>query len=234
MNERLPEGLIGIENSRVIVCEGSGDACLVHKLMDARGIQSCSIGYPNEKDAKSGGKDAIGLYIRNIKNWFFLHPEKALDRLAIVLDSDENPQAAFRLACKALEEAGIPAPNRAFSREHLEHLAVAVYLIPGLDEEGTPLKGTLEDLLLLAAFNNNPHYQGCLSTFIDCIGKAPTDKPNKLAKMRLSSLVGASFEPNPWAAVDKLLASRKSSNLIPLDSHHFDHLADFLAEFCKG
>ena len=110
--------------------------------------------------------------------------------------------------------------------------AAAVYLVPGLMLNGEQETGTLEDILLRAAFEKNPQFQGCLDTFIGCIGKAPELKSTKKAKMRLSALVGASFPSNPWASVDKLLASSKNE-LVHIDSIHFKPLDDFLAEFCQ-
>jgi hypothetical protein len=187
-------------------------------------------------DAGSGGKDAIGRYIDSISNWFSLHSERPLQGILILIDADDDPRSAFGLACKALQDAGLHAPSRAFACETGESkegnpVTVAVYLIPGPMQNGVQETGTLEDILLRAAFEKNPQFEGCLDAFIGCIGKAPELKSNKKAKMRLSALVGASFPSNPWASVDKLLASSKN-DLVPIDSIHFKPLGDFLANFC--
>jgi hypothetical protein len=237
MNQLLTPGLREIENPFVVVCEGSGDARFVFELLKIRQIESCSVGFPNEMDSRGGGKDAIGRYIESIFTWFTIHAAFPLRGVLIVLDADDDPHSAFDLACKALRDAGLHAPKKAFARETVEPkegnpVTVAVYLIPGLLQNGEQETGTLEDILLTAAFEKNPQFQGCLDEFIDCIGKTPELKSNKKAKMRLSALVGASFPSNPWASVDKLLASSKN-DLVPIDSIHFKPLGDFLAEFCK-
>jgi hypothetical protein len=237
MSQLLLPGLREIENPFVVVCEGSGDARFVFELLKIRQIENCSVGFPNEMDSGGGGKDAIGRYVESIFTWFAIHAAVPLRGVLIVLDADDDPNSAFDLARKALQDTGLPAPGRAFSLERDEaraaaSTAAAVYLVPGLMLNGEQETGTLEDILLRAAFEKNPQFQGCLDAFIGCIGKAPELKSNKKAKMRLSALVGASFPSNPWASVDKLLASSKN-DLVPIDSIHFKHLADFLVEFCK-
>jgi hypothetical protein len=231
MNERLPEGLQKIGNRFLIVCEGGGDASFLFELMNRRGIGDCSIGYPNPRDAKAGGKDAIGDYLVAISNFLKIHPEEQVLRIALVLDSDDDPGSAFAFARTALTSAGFPIPGAVFVPGKTAPLSTSVYLIPGIDEAAKPKTGTLEDLLLDAAYTKNPSSKSCLDSFIACIGKTPLN-PNKLAKMKLSSLVGASFEPNPWASVDPLLRDSRSLDLIPRDSPHFDHLAAFLKDFC--
>jgi hypothetical protein len=238
MSQLLSAGFEEIENPFVVVCEGSGDARFVFELLKTREVANCSVGYPNEKDAKGGGKDAIEAYLVAISTWFAIHPDKNLQGLMLLLDADDKPESAFRLACKAFKGAGFHIPSKAYSCESSikskdEFPAnVAVYLIPGMMQSGEQETGTLEDILLRAAFAKNPLYEGCLDAFLGCIGKAPEHQPNKRAKMRMSALVGASFPSNPWASVDKLLASSKN-DLVPMNSQHFSDLADFLAKFCR-
>jgi hypothetical protein len=231
MSQILSIGLKEIKHPFVVVCEGSGDARFVFELLRTRQVENCSVGYPNETDSGSGGKDAIGKYLRAISGWFAAHPEKVLRGILILLDADDNPDSAFELARKALQDVGFLVPGRPFLRALSDGFTSAVYLIPGIKQSGELETGTLEDVLLKAAFERNPQFQGCLDQFMGCIGKTVDVQPNKQAKMRMSALVGGSFPSNPWASVDRLLASSKN-NIVPIDSPHFKHLADFLAEFC--
>jgi hypothetical protein len=145
----------------------------------------------------------------------------------VVVDADDSPKEAFDLACLALRYAEYPVPDSAFSLKVENGFRTAIYLIPGVNESGT-----LEHLLLRSAFDKAPTAQACVDTLLECIGKTPIDKPNAVAKMKMSAFVAASFPKNPWATPGPLLQS-SDNDLIPLDSIHFKHLGDFLAKFCE-
>lgn len=146
--------------------------------------------------------------------------------LLVIVDADDSPQRAFDTACSALRFAQYPIPGSAFAFMDENGVRTAIYLIPGENETGT-----LEHLLLRAAFDSSDNSEPCIDSFLDCVGKAPDNEPNTLAKMKMSALVAAAFPSNPWATAGPLLQSGRNE-IVPIDSIHFKHLAEFLAEFC--
>jgi hypothetical protein len=145
----------------------------------------------------------------------------------------ERIESPFIVACEGFGDACLV--EQLLQRRQMENCRVgcpsrtkvAAYLIPGENQTGT-----LEHLLLQAKFAAEPSDEARVDSFLNCIGKAPLDKPDSLAKMKMSALVAASFPSNPWATVGPLLQSSKN-DLVPIDSPHFKPLGDFLAEFCK-
>src|SRR5262249_30850629 len=145
----------------------------------------------------------------------------ALLGLLIVVDADLDPTAQFKMASEALEANGFPKPTKPFSIEVHNGLRVAVFIIPGKDRTGT-----LEHILVEAAFRKNPKMGKCLDEFADCTGVIPTATENQQAKMKMSSLAAAYCIGNPWAS-DAMLWHSKG-NPVPIDSDLFHPLVDFI------
>jgi len=216
-----------IESQFIVACEGFGDVCLVEKLLQFKRIENCRVGCPSRTGVGGDGKDFLDKYLAAIALAANNDPVPTLRGLLVIVDADHSPQQAFEMACSALRYAEYPVPDVPFNSQDIGGFKVAVYLIPGENEIGT-----LEHLLLRAAYDSNPQNKVCVDSFLDCVGKAPKDDPSPLAKMQMSALVAASFPGNPWATPGPLLQSSKN-DIIAIDSIHFKHLGDFLAEFCE-
>ncbi len=91
--------------------------------------------------------------------------------------------------------------------------------------------GTLEHILLKAAFEKNPRLEMCLADFSTCIDGLKSAKPNARAKMKMSVIAAAFCEDNPWCSSNTLWHDK--SNPVPIDSHCFKHISDFLAAFAS-
>ncbi len=124
-----------------------------------------------------------------------------------------------------LSLATFPVPRSPFSIEGND-FRVAAYLMPG---EGKT--GTLEHLLLDAAFAKVASLQKCLDDFSTCTGALRSSKPNNLAKMRMSALAAAFCEDNPWCSANTMWSDKK--NPVPIDSACFNHIGDFLTRFAS-
>jgi hypothetical protein len=222
----LPHKVERIESPFVVACEGFGDVCLVEKLLQLEQIENCRVGCPSRTGVGGDGKDYLNRYLSAIALAANNDAVQMLRGLLVVVDADDNFHAAFDSACAALRYADYPIPDSPFAPREENGVRTAVYLIPGENETGT-----LEHLLLKAAFDTSKNSEVCVDSFLNCIGKTPEDKPNIRAKMQMSALVAASFPSNPWTTPGPLLQSSKN-DLIPVDSPHFKHLADFLKEFC--
>lgn len=223
----LPHKVEEIGAPFVVVCEGYGDVCLIDGLLQLNGIENCKVGCPSRTGTGGDGRDFLNRYLSAIAAVAGKSPENPLRGVLVIVDADEAPQRAFELACRALEFAEFGVPEHPFVANNAGGLKVAVYLIPGQDQTGT-----LEHLLLRSAFGKAPESEACVDSFMNCIGRAPKDTPNIVAKMKMSALLAGSFPQNPWATPGPLLQS-SDNDLVPLDSPHFKHLASFIAEFCR-
>jgi hypothetical protein len=226
MSHILPHKVERIEAPFVVACEGYNDVCLIDKLIDQCSITNCRIGCPSRTGVGGEGKDFLGQYLSALDFAARKDTQRTMRGLLLIFDADASPEKAFSAACNALKFAAFPIPDSAFTLKDENGIRTAVYIIPGVN-----VNGTLEHLLLQAAFDKAPTSKACVDAFLACVGKAPEDRPNCLAKMQMSAFVAASFPANPWATPGMLLQSGKN-DLISFDSGHFKHLADFLASFC--
>jgi hypothetical protein len=226
MNYILPHKVERIESPFIVACEGFADVCLIEQLLTLRSTENCRVGCPSRTGVGGDGKDYLNKYLSAIALAANNDTVPALRGLMVIVDADDAPEKAFDLACSALRFAQYPVPDSAFALKDENGVKTAIYLIPGENETGT-----LEHLLLRAAFDSSKNSEPCIDSFLDCIGKAPADEPNTLAKMKMSALVAAAFPGNPWATPGPLLQSSRNE-IVPIDSIHFKHLADFLAKFC--
>jgi hypothetical protein len=226
MSHILPQKVERIEVPFVVACEGYNDVCLIDKLIDQCSITNCRIGCPSRTGVGGEGKDFLGQYLSAIDFAARKDTQRTMRGLLLVVDADENPEKAFSAACNALTFAEFPVPDSAFALRDENGIRTAVYVVPGVDKEGT-----LEHLLLRAAFEKAPAGETCVDGFLACVGRSTHEKPNTIAKMKMSALIAASFPTNPWATPGMLLQSGKN-DLISFDSGYFKHLADFLAGFC--
>jgi hypothetical protein len=209
-----------------IVTEGMGDARFVNELLKFRRITNCSVGCPSRESSKGKtGKDAFPDYFASIQIARRRLNSTRLYGLLVVADADTNAQKAFRAITAALELAMFPTPKDAFSIEGNVFRA-AIYLLPG---EGRT--GTLEHLLLDAAFAKAANLQRCLDDFSTCTGALRSSKPNNLAKMRMSALAAAFCEDNPWCSANTMWSDEK--NPIPISSACFNHIGEFIARFAS-
>lgn len=219
----LPPELVSLPHPFVIVTEGMSDARLVDKLLQLRGIRNCSVGCPSDKSSKGTGKNAFGRYFQVIQVARARTTSARTAGLLVVADADDDADKTFQAIGDALATARFPAPSQPFSIEG-DVFRIAAYLLPGEHRAGT-----LEHLLLEAAFKHNPHVEKCLDELSACTGRLRSSNPNKHAKMRMSALAAAFCEDNPWCSANLMLCDPNSP--VPVESPCFDHIANFLVRF---
>jgi len=223
MSYILPHSIDKIPHPFIAVCAGMGDARFISSLLNLRKITNCSVGCPSDKGGHGMGKEAILSYLRAVQA-AMKTGKAALRGLVVVADADVNPDQRFTEIADAIRDAGFPVPTKAFSIEG-DPLRVGVYIIPGVGRTGT-----LEHLLWDAALKHNPAIENCVDNFSMCMGgKIAAASENKQAKMKMSAIVAASCQDNPWAS-PALIWSDKG-NPVPIDSECFSHCSDFLVQF---
>lgn len=215
----LPKDTKNIPHPFFVVCEGMSDARFVCSLLKHIGITNCSVGCPSGLGSGSG-LDSISKYLIGIQA--ITMGKQTLSGLLIMIDANDKPPQRFSDIQKALSDAKFPVPSEAFRVEGEPR--VAVFLIP---RQGAT--GTLDNLLLEAALKKNPRMRLCLDNFCECTGAVKAWTPNQQSKMRLSALVAASCQKNPWASAAIMWS--QTGNPVPIESECFTHIADFLTAF---
>ena len=181
-------------------------------------IDTCNVGCPTQKHFGDGAR-AIPLYLKAIAT-----DQKGLKGISLVVDADDKPGAVFADMAAAMKNAGFVPPTKSFAIETQAGIRVGVYTQPGVGQEGT-----LDNLLLEAVYEKTPKAKQCVDQYADCTDNVKNWKSNMQAKMRLSSIVAAYCEDNPWSSLAYVW--NKKGNPIPIDSNRFTALSEFLKAF---
>jgi hypothetical protein len=214
----------GLSRPLFIATEGMSDARLLDKLLLNKGFTDCGVGCPSDEGCKGTGKAAFPMYFPVIQLARGRATSVPFAGLLVVADADDNAAKTFADVQAALRYSGFPVPADPFVIDRSNAVKVGVFLMPGIGRNGT-----LEHLLLDAAFEKNPKLAQCLDEFSACTGVLRSAKPNQLAKMRMSALSAAFCEDNPWASGNGMLTDRNCP--VPIDSRHFHPLLAFIEEF---
>jgi|GEM_PF-458075 len=211
----------------LIVCEGMSDVRFVCSLLEYRNITTCSVVCPSKEGLGRGsGLDSIPNCLRAI--YAITKGKQTLRGILIIIDANDKPDERFTAMQKAFIDANFPAPKKPFTVEVFtadgDTFRVAIFMLP---KEGE--NGALETILLEAALNNNPKMKTCLDNFCDCTGEVTSWTPNQQSKMRLSALVAASCQNNPWASAG-IMWSEKGCP-VPIESDCFTHISAFIEGF---
>jgi hypothetical protein len=218
----MPKEAKDVPRPFLLVCEGMSDVRFVGSLLGHNKIADCNVGCPSKEGlGKGSGIDAIPDYLLAIGA--ITQGKGKLRGLIVFVDANDEPDKRFAKMQDALFDSGFPKPTKPFSIEG-DPVRVAVFLVPG---EGKT--GTLDNLLLEAALKKNPAMQACLDKFCECTGNVKSWKQNKQAKMRLSTLVAASCQGNPWASASIMWS--EEGNPVPVDSECFTPISAFLKRF---
>lgn len=218
----MPKHANNVPRPFLIVCEGMSDVRFVCSLLKHKGITTCNVGCPSREGLGSGsGLEAIPNYLLGIQA--ITMGKQNLRGILIMIDANDKPGQRFFKMQAALLAANFPAPPKAFTIQD-NPFRVAIFLVPREGENGT-----LDNLLLEAALKKNHEMRSCLDSFYDCTGNVKSWAPNQQSKMRMSALVAASCQNNPWASA-AIMWSEKG-NPVPIESECFNHIAEFIMAF---
>lgn len=106
-----------------------------------------------------GGKDEFRKALGSIKN---ARNVDQLKRLAVIRDSDENPQGALQSLQDAVKAAGLPEPVDIGTQADIHSISVYIELVPGIGQAGS-LETLLWELLLDSEKECIGNYLGCMS-----------------------------------------------------------------------
>ncbi|MFI4934293.1 MAG: DUF3226 domain-containing protein [Caulobacterales bacterium] len=215
---------------RLLICEGPTDEAFFKNLIQRRNLPDFCIRIPADASRKLG-VDGFPELLEAIPAWDGV---AALRHLIVVADNDADASASFRKVKDFLRNArpdtdppftyGIP--DRAMVRAPGTPATTTIMMMP---KRGN--RGCLETLLLTAAEKASASAQratACVDTFVTCAG-VDAWSSSKQAKMRLHSLIAATYKKNPALSLSQVWT--QAPDLIPLNDPCFDPIADFLRRF---
>lgn len=218
----LPKEAKDLPRPFLVVCEGMSDVRFVGSLLERLTVTNCVVGCPSREGlGKGSGFEALPAYLLAIRG--ITKGKQNFRGILVMVDANDKPDQRLTTIQTALSDAGFPAPTKGFAIEG-NPFRVAIFLIPGAKKNGT-----LDDLLLEAALKKKPEMQACLDAFCNCTGNVKSWKPNQQSKMRLSALVAACCQGNPWASAAIIWS--EDDNPVPIDSECFADIAKFLTAF---
>jgi hypothetical protein len=222
MSFLIPKPIKNIPNPYVIVCEGMGDAGFIEALLHHKKVTNCCVGCPSDETAEGSGFEAIPNYLKGIAT-AASRVGMSVEGLAVIVDANGDPNGRFATVAAAMRNATFLPPAQPFVVQDGPPRN-GIFLIAGAGENGT-----LENLLLKAAFRKVPLLEQCVEQFSACTGQIPTGTNNQKAKMKMSAIAAAYCKDNPWTSV-RLLWKDKG-NPVPIDSVCFNELSKFIDDF---
>ncbi len=212
-----PDTPIVYHGPSVVVCEGRSDANFLSALFDRHRIDGFEVTFPTGEQGGGEGASSIGKCLKAIMTGS--GARLAIKKVIIVHDCDDSPDESFRQAQSYLESAQLDVPDRPI-RFTLGDPRAAILMIPGADT-----RGTLETLLLQAIRGADSALLDCVDEFASCLDISDSWSENKRAKMKLHSLIAGCCKQDPASSLSWVWG--KSGNPVPIDSSHFDEIAEF-------
>ena len=208
----------------VIICEGMSDATFVDRCLKHLAITNCWIGCPSDKTGGGQGVDKIPAYLSGIQT--ITRGRNILSGIAVVADADRSLQRKFKTIKKGFTAAQFPSPRLPYSFV-AAHPRVGIYFIPRKGKSGT-----LEHLLLEAAFKKKPSLRHCVDAFSACVRtRTKRWSANEQVKMKLSALVSVTCRKNPWASSNTMWGDKGCP--VPINSACFQEFRKFLRDFTQ-
>jgi len=224
-----PLGIHAITHKHVLLCEGMHDAQFFKHLIDVRNLPSFLVASCGFIAGAPPGRDGIDHLTKALDALVAIPGFPQLEAILIVADNDSDPAAAFN---KVRQLIGATAdikpqrryaiPNAPLTKSGLQPTMVVMM------HPWTGVPGALDTLCLTAASNKEPAKSVCVDIFAKC---AQSDKwpPTKVAKMKLRSLLSATYESDPY--ISPAWVWRDGTSLVPLHDSVFDQIATFMQGF---
>lgn len=203
-----------IEQSRLLLVEGSDDEWFFRRIMERRSLSGVQIFQYSERGT-------LGDFLTDV---LILNPDfSSVNAIGIVRDADTSYHQAFQSLGDSCRLAGLPVPSAplAYAEGSLNYSAIRVvaYVMPDNSSQGD-----LEALCLEAVKESSA--VPCVDHFFDCllsIGHVPRQEN----KARLRAFLSTNRD-NPNLLIGQAIAA----GVIPWDSPAFDaihQLLDMLA-----
>jgi hypothetical protein len=218
----MAEGDNEIKSTRVILCEGAGDAAFLKHLINSRGLPGFYITYPaHTQPHEQGGRDGFKSRLKALK---LARGFKDVTDIVVISDNDSSPAASFSRVQELIEEAGdfaIPdAPRQVAGTDP----RVYVFMLPTEN-----VAGQLETLCLRSCTDRWPVVAACVAGYEQCNADYFRRWTNNghIEKMRLRVFLASLCDENPNTSL--VHAWSRHVEMIPLNHDCFNDIANFLS-----
>ncbi len=165
----------------------------------------------NEIQIKNfGGNTDLGKYLKVLPN---VSGFNSVTSLAIIRDSEDDPNKAFQQVCSGLKNAKLQGP-KSVGKFSAGKPNIGVYLLPSGKTSG------MLETLLLESVKNDPT-MACVDEFIRCVQECGL-KIKNLEKSKMGAFLATREKPN------LLIGQAAHKGIFPWDSKSFEGLIRFL------
>lgn len=181
-----------------IVCEGKADEVFFSQLLRNSGKQA-DVRCPKPRE-EGYGITAIRNVLVGMQSQF-----DKIERVLVVIDSDDSPQQAFQAGCTEFTRANEQNPAKPYPIPMTVNTlmagnpSTAIVLVPASDRQGC-----LDTLLLPSFRDRYPAAIQCADAFYTCLAQTNLFSEKQQSKIILRALIAAS-ENNPGASLANLL-----------------------------
>ncbi len=206
---------------RVIFAAGNEDAAFIRELLNARRIFDWDV--RSNLDYGTGGDSG---FRRALEGAETLSGFERVQRVAMLLDADDDRAAAFRSAAAQIPDQVVPE-DKAWLRPVGPFVwatgmpSLAIFLLPGSDQ-----LGCLETLLWHVLLRTNAPLAACVDAALECAG-ANLWSRSKRDKARIRCAISLKLVRNPSLALAKVF--RNAPEIFPMDAPEFDPVARFFS-----
>jgi len=202
----IPES---ITKPNVLIVEGKDDKLFLGALIKHLAIESIQV-------LPIGGKTKFGKNLKGLK------PTPGFDdvkSLGIIRDADTNPKSAFQSVCDALDDVGLPVPDKPLEPAGQEP-SVTVLILPKENASGCL------ETLCLEAQEREPAMH-CVEEYFECLrkhGVSEPSNPSTLCKAKVHVFLASKKK----AGLRLGESARSKYGYWPWDHNAFDQVRDFL------
>lgn len=190
-----------------LLVEGNDDKNFFEALSTCMGIEE------NIQIQNFGGKDSLRKFLAG----FVLEPKfRAVRRIGIIRDADEDAPGAFVSVRSSLENAKLPVPDECEEFTNVSPV-VGVMILPGNNQDG------MLETLLCRTIEACPE-SDCIDGFIGCVEELRSCRIDREHKARAHAYIAMQSEPHVSVGV---AAKKRFWNL---DHDEFAPVRQFLAD----
>lgn len=207
----------------LLLCEGPDDREFFNLLIQTRGLQRFRVKHNGTKHDLAGGNTKF----RSGLEAYYELPGglKKFDKVLIVSDNDDDPQASFELVRGQAERFFGFAPNAPGQVMNGPPI-VMIQMIP---ENGKT--GDLETLCIEAAKRTDNPMAGHVDTFAALARTENWASDTKKGEMWLRTNLAARCERDPFVTMRNVFTEPRYRFLLPLDDPSFDAISAVLDGF---
>lgn len=217
----MPESSKEYEHRALILCEGAEDCSFFTAFLSSRMLGIAHVRHTGPTRFDRGGHSRFGEALRAAK---VSRSFRVIDRVLLVVDSDDDPQAAFQSVRQQLLDNGFAAPNNIAEVGNGSPVICIITMPLGS-------VGNLETVLLEAALATDRTNSASVQKFVSEVATPIEWTEPRKHKLTLRASISSRWPRDPDLNLVPLFRDPRSRRLIPLEHQSLNPLAKFISEF---